>query len=229
MTEKISALIDLEINEQEHDKILERLCCEEHLQTQWHKYHFIRSAIQGNCTPSQIYEFATINYKGETNNNEVAATPVKESRKFFDIPWIKKPRVPNWVTGMRLGTAVSAAIVVGLIYFDRTQLDSPGTLPESVVPPDIPTQIALIDSESPLKWAFDTSSNSNVTKLASVQTEKSINSQAEQVTIPTGNDTPTSNPSEAHLNQTLLTHGDSFNLTGVSGLSTYAKIISYGH
>lgn len=227
MTEKISALIDLEVNEQEHDEILERLCGEEYLQTQWHKYHFIRCAIQGNCTPSQIHEFATLSNKGKTEEMDFAANPEKELRKSLKVPWFKKPRVPMWTTGMGFGAAVSVVIVFGLIYFDRTQLDSQGILTEPVVPISVPTQITLIDSESPLKWEFDSRSNSDSNHLASIQIEESMNSQAEQISVLTNDETPSLNPSEDHLNQTLLTHGDSSNLTGVSGLATYAKIISY--
>ena len=157
MSENISALIDEELEGAEHARAVEQLCQDPALKERWERYHVIRSALRGECTPMylrSVYErtdeaprvapsAATLSGRRQSQN--------RTAESWFRSLW------PNWMSGYGLAASLTAAVFVGFLSGSIIDL--------RFGEPVQSTGVATVISQSvPVQWLADTDAASSSTQ-----------------------------------------------------------------
>ncbi len=134
MNEKLSALLDGELSDEELDCILEEMSGSPQLRSDFSRLHMIRLAVRGQCSAVQI----AASFRDETEQHPAVLTSLNRSAKLrkrldiaklFDFPSLRQ------YGGAVTATAMAAALVIG--FFANDLLDSSAKL-----------QIAAVNAEA---------------------------------------------------------------------------------
>ena len=148
MSEKISALIDEELQGAEHAHAVEQLCQDSALKERWERYHVIRSALRGECTPMylrSVYERTDEAPRAAPSAATLSGHRQRQNRtadSWFRSLW------PNWLSGYGLAASLTAAVFVGFLSGSLIDL--------RFGEPDRSTGVATVISQSvPVQWIAD--------------------------------------------------------------------------
>jgi len=127
MSEEISALIDDEIDLQQHAELVDQLCMNSDLQDRWRRYQVIRSAIRGECVHSY---FSSVYIHGHETPEFIEPTAELQPKPVEGLisQWLRT-RWSNWFGGFGLAAGLTAAAAVGFISNSLldVQLNQPNT------------------------------------------------------------------------------------------------------
>lgn len=121
MSENISALIDNEVDQEQHTNLIDELCQDSELKDRWERYHLIRSAIRGECTRAYMRSI----YRPHEMQKFPVDLPVAASAYPSSIATSIKNRLQqyrsSWIGGFGLAVSLSAAVALG--FFSSSLVD----------------------------------------------------------------------------------------------------------
>ena len=173
MREKISALVDGELDEQETERLLRRVGQDETLARVWQRYHLMRAVIRNE---SIYYEPDLAQRIAEAIDSELATPPAAGHGRW------RSSAPSRWLPGMALAASL-AVVTIGSTLALRSTDDT------SLNPPADVTRIAA--TERATRW-------------------DGADPELEET-----------------LNGFLVEHGEFTTASGMNGLISYAKFVSY--
>ncbi len=142
MSENISALIDKEVDDNQHTALLDELCKDPVLKDRWEHYQLIRSAIRGDCTRAYLRSI----YGTREQHNSVADFTVPETVRHASITAAITNRFrqfrASWVGGFGLAAGLSAAVALG--FFSSSLINVQFGHPERVAVDSLYNQASTV-------------------------------------------------------------------------------------
>lgn len=172
MQEKISALLDDELDQSEQQEVLRRISQDTELTATWQRYHLIGAAVRDES----VVHIASFSERLEPRL-------AGEQERVVPLRRTVSVNLKRWAPTLAIAASVFAVALLGLFVAASVQ-DPPGT--------NVRTEVAQIEQiERNTRWE-------------------------------------TSTPELEHaLNTFLVEHGEFSELSGMNGLTAYAKFVSY--
>lgn len=182
MREKISALLDEELEQHEWDSALGEIGRDSDLEQTWQRYHLIRAAFRKESIyhQSDLAQKVANRIADEPEAGEPAMEPAVGREQETVVPL--KRRQQRWLPALAMAASVAAVAVLGFSYWQ------PGSPTAGT---ELAANTSFIVNERATKWDVESPELENT------------------------------------LNGFLVEHGEFTALSGMNGLITYAKFVSY--
>jgi len=212
--ERLSALIDGELKESEAREAVEHLLSDADAMHKWRRYHLIRDSLQGyRASSDRAYDSTgeSIDIESHESNDSQASETTRAGVVSINTAVkpvaVEKPPVSRdakvWGTGLAMAAALATVVFFGLRFNATDDNINPvaDTISETGERPLV--AIAPVDSGS---W------DSRVPNRGSRWTRSG---------------TPAVSTNQQRLNALLVRHGEHISLSGMNGLSGYARFVSF--
>jgi len=213
--ERLSALIDGELTESEAREAVEHLLSDADAMHKWRRYHLIRDSLQGyRASSDRAYDstgeftdvaHAEINQEQVSENTRGGVVSINTAVKPVAV---EKPAASRdrkaWGTGLAMAAALATVVIFGL-RFNTTDDNNSNPVADTVVETGERPLVAIAPVDSG-GW------DSRLPNRGSRWTRSG---------------TPAVATNQQRLNALLVRHGEHISLSGMNGLSGYARFVSF--
>lgn len=204
--ERISALLDGELDEPEHRKAVDELLTHDNKRALWGRYHLIGDTLKRNLPKGMDHEFSS----------RVMASLESE-------PTVLAPR-PQASWGQRAaGLAVAASVAAVAVLGVQFMYQQDGNIPAQQVA-QLPTKL------SPMQMQQQNVARANIQPLIRPSIQPSLRANIQTVTQNSGLASLPPNVSKhrySRLNKYLIDHNQQASGAVMQGVIPYARIVAY--